>query len=104
MSSDKRKAAATDEKTMQDEIDEAVEKVDSPAIRTLQSNLKEAHYAILEARLKHNLIQSMLQDKRVREWCLRKRPEIDSVACKPPCRTAHTAYPILTGSYRQQDG
>ena len=73
MSSDKRKAAATDEKTMQDEIDEAVEKVDSPAIRALQSNLKEAHYAILEAHLKHNLIHSMLQDERMREWCIRKR-------------------------------
>ena len=98
MSSDKRKAAATDEKTMHDEIDEAVEKVDSPAIRTMQSNLKEAHYAILEAHLKHSLIQTMLQDERMRGWCLRKRLEIDSVACKPPCRTAHTAYPILIGS------
>ena len=102
MSSDK--AAATDEPATQDEIDEAVEKVDNPAIRALQSNLKEAHYAILEAHLKHNLIKTMLQDERMREWCLRKRLEIDCVACKPPCRTAHTAYPILTGSCRQQDG
>ena len=77
MSSDKRKAAATDEPATQDEINEARDKLDSPAIQILQSNLKEAHYAILEAHLKHSLILTMLQDERMREWCCRKRLEID---------------------------